>query len=196
MKVNVLSIVLMRPAISRGKRRVTIECASVEPVPRKMQAAHSSAAPVVTPSVSSARQMLDPAIPAARSGRFARPARVRRSASRPKNRNPTLNATATYSGTPPTQGGSIDLVYHPDGSRGYRMNVAWTVPELIFVSYTGDNCPSPQRIFQPAASALTNGPLEIPAVTTRPFVAFPFDDTFSAGDPGWTYDTTAHVAAE
>jgi hypothetical protein len=102
---------------------------------------------------------------------------------------------ATYAGSPEIRGGSLDLVDDPAGSRGYRLNIAWTSTTSVPMVYTGDDCPAPTP-FQVAASALSNDLTPLPTTTTRPFAGFPFDDTFTATDTGWTYKTTVHVAAE
>jgi hypothetical protein len=72
-------------------------------------------------------------------------------------------------------------------------SIGWTSADIISMVWIGAGCDT-QTPFQPAANAFTNDPLVIPAVTTRPFASFPVDDSFTASDPGWTYETTAHVA--
>lgn len=102
---------------------------------------------------------------------------------------------ATYAGSPDIRGGSLDLVDDPAGSRGYRLNIAWTSTTSVPMVFTGD-CSSSSTPFQVAASALSNDLTPLPTTTTRPFAGFPFDDTFTATDTGWTYQTTVHVAPE
>ena len=100
--------------------------------------------------------------------------------------------TAPFSGAPATANGGLDLLTAADGTRSYRLNLGWTKVDGVFTTWTGMNCPSPTP-YGASGHAFTNDPGTALPTTSRPYAAFPFDDSFTATDSAWTYVTTAHV---
>ncbi len=56
------------------------------------------------------------------------------------------------------------------------------------------DCPAPTP-YGASGQAFSNDPSSTLPTSSRPFAAFPFDDSFTATDTAWSYATTAHVEA-
>ena len=93
--------------------------------------------------------------------------------------------TATFSGTPATAGGGADLLTAADGTTTYRLNLGWTKVEGLSMTWAGMDCPAATP-YGASGHAFTNDPGPALPTTSRPYAAFPFDDSFTATDSAWT----------